>query len=390
MSYMQKLEQLAQTNLDIGFNAGFQAATDLWMLALAQEGFGPGRMRRTAHGVAQLYKSPQQYQILKDATKAYTNKLVIIISSNGPNARGFLLGHLEYCRKILRGTVTGDAADSVFCFLCSAPTLENGDVDLKDPNVLKAASPGWGYSIRPQDMINDAAMAAENPALRPEFLNKSLNVTTNAVKAWFDIAEFRKSDERYSWTLAQLAKLPIRWYGGTDLSKLYDLTTSALFGHYKGVDIIIPHCWFPRPAAMVKAQQDQIPLFGWLKDGWLDMTNDKVTNYHDVVMWYKKRRAEGFKIRRVGHDRKFCREYFVEMKQERFPIKDQPQLFTRKSEGFRYIENSAKKGTLYYLHAEPFEYCVQNVAGIEKSDDMVSLGISASSFRRVHRRLRAH
>ena len=40
---------------------------------------------------AHTYKSPQQYQILKDATKAYTNKLVIIISSNGPNARGFLL-----------------------------------------------------------------------------------------------------------------------------------------------------------------------------------------------------------------------------------------------------------------------------------------------------------
>lgn len=56
MNYMQKLEQLAQANLDIGFNAGFQAATDLWMLALAQEGFGPGRMQRTAHGVAQLYR----------------------------------------------------------------------------------------------------------------------------------------------------------------------------------------------------------------------------------------------------------------------------------------------------------------------------------------------
>ena len=102
---------------------------------------------------AHTYKNPQQYQILKDATKAYTNKLVIIISSNGPNARGFLLGHLDYCRKILRGTVTGNAADSIFCFLCSAPTLENGDVDLHDPAVLKAASPGWGYSIRPQDMI---------------------------------------------------------------------------------------------------------------------------------------------------------------------------------------------------------------------------------------------
>lgn len=59
------------------------------------------------------------------------------------------------------------------------------------------------------------------------------------------------------------------------------------------------------------------------------------------------------------------------MKKAHFPIKDQPQLFTRKSEGFRYLETSAKRGTLYYLHAEPFEYCVQNVHGVEKSDDMV-------------------
>ena len=56
-----------------------------------------------------------------------------------------------------------------------------------------------------------------------------------------------------------------------------------------------------------------------------------------------------------GHDRKFCREYYLEMKKERFPIKDQPQLFTRKSEGFRYLEASAKRGTLYYCHAEPFD-----------------------------------
>lgn len=51
---------------------------------------------------------------------------------------------------------------------------------------------------------------------------------------------------------------------------------------------------------------------------------------------------KGFKIKQVGHDRKFCREYFLGMKQAGFKILDQPQYFYKKSEGFRYIEDRAK------------------------------------------------
>lgn len=317
------------------------------------------------------YKTAKQYQVLKDATKAYTNKLVIGISSGGDLATGFCARRVEYCRKILNGTIQGDEADTIFVFIAAAPRNESGDVEYTNPEIMESCNPGWGQSIRPQDMVNDAMQAKEDPQLRPEFLQKSLNVFIASLRAWFDIEEFRRSDSKYGWTMEELARLPVKWYGGSDLSKLYDLTATALFAHYEGVDIIIPHCWFPRPAALVKAHEDQIPLFGWADDGWLDMSNDNVTNHSDVVKWYKQRRDSGFKIRRVGHDRKFCREYYLEMKQARFKIKDQPQLFTRKSEGFRYLENSAKKGTLYYLHAEPFEYCVQNVRAIEKADDMV-------------------
>ena len=317
------------------------------------------------------YKDPRQYQVLKDATKAYSNKLVIGISSGGKLAHGFLARRVEYCRKVLKGTIIGDAADSLFIFLACAPRMDNGDVDYTNPTVLQGCNPGWGQSIRPQDMLNDAAQAKDDPQLRPEFLQKSLNVFTAELKAYFNIDEFRASDGKYNWTLDELRRLPIRWYGGTDLSKLHDLTAACLFGHYKGVDIIVPHCWFPIVAATQKAQEDEIPLFGWKDDGWLDMCNDKVLNHHDVVKWYAARRTEGFKIRRIGHDRKFCREYFIEMKKQHFPIKDQPQLFTRKSEGFTYLRDSAKRGTLYYCHAEPFEYCVQNVRAIEKADDMI-------------------
>ena len=166
---------------------------------------------------------------------------------------------------------------------------------------------------------------------------------TNAIKAYFDIDEFRKSDAQYDWTLEQLAKLPIDWYGGADLSKLHDLTAAALFSRYKDTDIIITHAFFPVVAAHLKADQDGIPLFGWAEDGWLTLCNSPTVNHSDIINWFIEMRNKGFKIRQVGHDRKFCREYFVGMKNAHFKIIDQPQYYYRKSEGFPPYRGSSKE-----------------------------------------------
>lgn len=314
------------------------------------------------------YKSPKQYNIIKEAMKAYTNKLMIGITTAGDDMTSFCYQRLQYVKKILDGTVKDEA---YFVFICKANENENGDVDYTNPTIHEMANPNYGVTIRPNDIMNDALQAQNDPQQRKDFLAKSLNIYTSSMKAYFNIDEFKRSDRKYDWTIEQLAKLNIDWFGGADLSKLHDLTAAALYGNYNGVDIAITHAWFPIVAATRKADEDNIPLFGWKDDGWLTMTNTPTVNHSDIVKWFENMRAKGFRIKQVGFDRKFGREFFMEMKRKRFNIVDQPQYYYKKSEGFRRIEKQVKDGKFYYLHSQAFEYCVQNVHAIEKTDDMV-------------------
>lgn len=318
------------------------------------------------------FKSAKQYNIIREAMKAYSNKLMIGISTAGDGGRHtFCAQRLALCQRILNSDTEDVYSDRLFIFICKAGENEDGDVDYLNPAEHEAANPNYGVTIRPEEMAAAALEAQNDPQQRKDFIQKSLNVFVSSARAYFNLFEFQTSDRKYNWTLDELAKMPIKWYGGADLSKLYDLTAAVLYGVYDGVNIIIPHCWFPVTAAEKKADEDNIPLFGWQDEGWLTMSNGKTVNHAEVVEWFVEMKRRGFKIAEVGHDRKFCREYFVVMKKAGFKIIDQPQYFYKKSEGFRYIENAAKNGELYYLHSDAYEYCVENVHAIEKTDDMV-------------------
>lgn len=316
------------------------------------------------------FKKSAQYNRFKEAMKAYTNKLMIGITTAGDNINSFCYRRLEYAKKVLNGTVKDD---TLFCFVSQAEQDEHGQVDYTSPIQHEKANPSYGVTIRPADILQESLQAQNDPQQRKDFLSRSLNIYTSAMRAYFDLSEFRASDNKYNWTIEDLLRMPIDWYGGADLSRMYDLTAGALYGHYakEDVDIIITHAFFPVTMAAKKADEDEIPLFGWADDGLLTMCNSPTVNAADVVNWFVSMRRRGFKIKQIGHDRKFAREYFIGMKQAKFNIIDQPQYYYLKSEGFRHIEQRAKDGKLYYLHNEAFEYCVENVSAIEKTDDMI-------------------
>ena len=318
------------------------------------------------------YKKPAQYNRLKEATKGYTNKLVVGITTAGDDVNSFGYNRQEYAVKVARGTVKDNA---FFSFVARADQDDKGNVDYTNPEQHKKANPNYGVTIRPGDILQESLQAQNDPQQRKDFLSRSLNIYTSSLRSWFDIEEFRRSDKEYGWTLKELAKLPVKWYGGADLSRMYDLTAAALYGHYDkaDVDIVITHGFFPVTQAAAKADEDNIPLFGWQDDGWLTICNNPTVNVADIVKWFIDMRSKGFRIVEVGHDRKFSgEEYYPAMKAAGFRITEQPQMYHIKSKGFRRIEKAAKDGKLYYMHSEAYEYCVSNVHAVEKTDDMIA------------------
>lgn len=314
------------------------------------------------------YKKAAQYNRFKEAMKSFRNKLMIGITTAGDNINSFGYRRMEMSIRVVNGTAKND---SLFVLIARADQDDKGNVDYMDPVQHEKANLSYNVTVSADDLQADALDALNDPQQRKDFLSRSLNIYTAAVKAYFDIDEFKRSDAKYNWSIEELAKLPIKWYGGADLSKMHDLTAAALVGKYNDTFIIITHAFFPISQAIHKADEDSIPLFGWQEDGWLTMCNDEVVNYTDIADWFVEMRDKGFKIRLIGQDKKFAREFFGTMRKKRFKVVDQPQYYYVKSEGFRYIERETKKGNVYYLHSEAFEYCVMNVRAIEKTDDMV-------------------
>ena len=67
------------------------------------------------------FKKPKQYNLFKEAMKAYTNKLMIGISTAGDDPNSFLAQRVKYCKRVLDGEVKDE---QYFIFICEADPVE--------------------------------------------------------------------------------------------------------------------------------------------------------------------------------------------------------------------------------------------------------------------------
>ena len=336
------------------------------------------------------FKRPKRYTLMKDAMKSYSgSRMLLAVSTAGDNIGCFLDERVELLKKVLNKTIKDESKyDRYFIYLCTAPRDNKGNflnpltgeiTDIDDPQLIEAVNPSANETVSLDLLVNDAKIALDSDeGTRNEFKNKTLNVFTTSSETFFDIDEFKYSDSLYDWSIDDLLKLNLNWYGYADLSVLHDLSASGLYANYKyktkdsqgnkitkDVDIVISQAYFPLPLAIAKAQESDMPLQEWEQEGWATLSNNDVVQPSDITGRFVVMKKMGFKIKQVNFDKKSAMEFAITMRAEKFKLKDASQLPSIKTIGIRRIENKVKNGEFYYLHNRSYEYCVSNVRAEE-------------------------
>ena len=336
------------------------------------------------------FKRPKRYTLMKDAMKSYSgSRMLLAVSTAGDNIGCFLDERVELLKKVLNKTIKDESKyDRYFIYLCTAPRDNKGNflnpvtgeiTDIDDPELIEAVNPSANETVSLDLLVNDAKIALDSDeGTRNEFKNKTLNVFTTSSETFFDIDEFKYSDSLYDWSIDDLLKLNLNWYGYADLSVLHDLSASGLYANYKyktkdengntiakDIDIVISQAYFPLSLAIAKAQESNMPLQEWEQEGWATLSNTDVVQPSDITGWFVAMKKMGFKIKQVNFDKKSAMEFAITMRAEKFKLKDASQLPSIKTVGIRRIENKVKNAEFYYLHNRSYEYCVSNVKAEE-------------------------
>ena len=336
------------------------------------------------------FKRPKRYTLMKDAMKSYSgSRMLLAVSTAGDNIGCFLDERVELLKKVLNKTIKDKSKyDRYFIFLCTAPRDNKGNflnpltgeiTEIDDPELIEAVNPSAGETVSLDLLVNDAKIALDSDeGTRNEFKNKTLNVFTTSSETFFDIDEFKYSDSLYDWSIDDLLKLNLTWYGYADLSVLHDLSASGLYANHKyktkdengntiakDIDIVISQAYFPLSLAIAKAQESNMPLQEWEQEGWATLSNTDVVQPSDITGWFVAMKKMGFKIKQVNFDKKSAMEFAITMRAEKFKLKDASQLPSIKTVGIRRIENKVKNAEFYYLHNRSYEYCVSNVKAEE-------------------------
>jgi len=218
---------------------------------------------------------------ITSAQGAYTNPLLIAISTQAPTANDLLSTWIDAQK---------NAPDPrVVCHVYAAPD----DCALDDRAAWAAANPAMGVFRSLADIEKQCKAAMEMPANEPAYRNLVLNMRVEADSPFVSRTTWVSNGE--SPGDAPQGKV----WCGLDLSSVADLTAFVAVDEKGGV---FPTFWLPKEGLREKSKKEKVPYDLWEREGKLLTTPGKAIEYEFIARFLRSF-FDSFDVQNVGFDR---------------------------------------------------------------------------------------
>lgn len=238
------------------------------------------------------------WDVIEDAFGARSQPLMFVITTAGYNRNGICFQQRSHGESILDSVETRTYNDDTY-FVFIADVDEEDRNKWHEERVWFKANPCLGEAKSLEYMRDQCNKARQMPSKENAFLNKQLDIWTEAAKRWLDMARWDECGKPID--LSKLQGKPC--YTGLDLSSTTDLTASVdVFppGPYDEW-VVVPHFYLPSANLDSRERRDKVPYGMWARQGLITLTPGDVIDL-EFVKTHMLQRKEKFNIKECGFD----------------------------------------------------------------------------------------
>lgn len=172
-----------------------------------------------------------------------------------------------------------------------------------NPDVWKAANPGYGTSLRPEYLAAEAAKAKASPSRLSRFLRLHLNIPTASVTGFIPVPTW----DRTASIVDELDLEGRIAFGGLDLAATVDFAALALVFPDEANELldVVMRFWTPADTLTQRAHRDGADYERWAREGKIIATPGEVIDYDlleaDVVELAAPGRGR-FDVKAINYD----------------------------------------------------------------------------------------
>ena len=275
------------------------------------------------------WKWRELWDVIETATGARSQPLILSTTTAGTGRTSIWWERREVVVRMLRGVVPDDSVFGVVY------TLDEGD-DWTDERVWPKANPSLGVSIQLDELREKCEQAKQTPGKQNAFKRLRLNVPTDQVTLWLDLAKWDACAAAVSWD--DLAGREC--FSGLDLAATTDLAAMAhAFKPEADGDPwrLLLRFWLPEEGLRERCRRDHVPYDLWAQQGFLELIPGPIIDY-DVIEARIREDAARFQMRELAFDRYFANQLTTGLMNDGFNVVGFGQGFLSMAAPVRELE----------------------------------------------------